>query len=57
MYKRQTEDIVMVGATDDAETTIALLHQNTQTDVLLLDIEMPHTGTLSRIGCGVVFFL
>lgn len=42
----QTEDIVMVGATDDAETTIALLHQNTQTDVLLLDIEMPKENGL-----------
>ena len=42
----QTEDIVMVGATDDAETTIALLHQNTQTDVLLLDIDMPKENGL-----------
>ena len=36
----------MVELLEDAETTIALLHQNTQTDVLLLDIEMPKENGL-----------
>ena len=44
---KQTEDIDLTGATDNAEETIELLHKNHHTDVLLLDLEMPKANGLT----------
>ena len=44
---QQTPDITLAGSTDDLETTIQLLHENHQTDVLLLDLEMPKANGLT----------
>ena len=44
---QQTPDITLAGSTDDLETTIQLLHENHQTDVLLLDLEMPKANRLT----------
>ena len=43
----QTEDIVLTGATDDLEQTLDLLSKNHNTDVLLLDLEMPKANGLT----------
>ena len=44
---QQTPDITFVGSTDDLETTIQLLSENHQTDLLLLDLEMPKANGLT----------
>lgn len=44
---KQTSDICLIGATDDTESTIQFLSKNHQTDVMLLDLEMPKSNGLT----------
>ena len=44
---KQTEDINLIGSTDSADGTLTLLRENHQTDVLILDLEMPETNGLT----------
>ena len=44
---KQTSDICLIGATDDTESTIQFLNKNHQTDVMLLDLEMPKSNGLT----------
>ena len=44
---KQTKDINLTGTTDNADNTIQLLNKNHQTDVLLLDLEMPKANGLT----------
>ena len=42
-----TEDITLIGSTDNLRDTLQLLSDNPQTDVLILDIEMPQGNGLN----------
>lgn len=42
-----TEDITLIGSTDNLRDTLQLLSDNPQTDVLILDVEMPQGNGLN----------
>lgn len=44
---KQTDDINLIGSTESADETLKLLKANIQTDVLILDLEMPENNGLT----------
>ncbi len=44
---KQTEEFNLIGATDSLEGTLKLLNENHDTDILVLDLEMPNTNGLT----------